>query len=440
LLAKRGTAGGSSRTKGGLSPWQWVQSYGRPPADVPRAMLVRWMLNGVASGLYIAGSAVFFLRFVGLSPRAVGVGLSIAFGLNLVTKVPFGRVADRLGSKPVWLVGALGSAMAYALYPQMHSFPAFLAVILAGNLAGSLTGIASSRYLAERMPGANRTASRSYLRSVANLGMALGTTAAGAVFSSDTHTSFLVLIYACAGLSLVEAGLVVLAGRGSPAGITAVAPALRSGSIWRDRPYLLVAALSGALRLSGPMLSIAVPIWIVSATDAPSWTIAATLLANMVVVIVAQVAVSRGADTIAGAARLQRLAGGTLAVACVLFQVTDGTGGVPTVLLLFTAVLALTMSEMYASASGNSLSYALAQVGREGEYLAAFSLGTQITWAVGPALLTTVAITWTPIGWVLVAGGLLALTAVSGPSVRLAERRQREAIACGTAAGEDPPS
>lgn len=424
---------------GSLSPWQRVQDYARPPADVPRAMLVRWLLNGVTSGLYIAGSAVFFLRFVGLSPRAVGVGLSIAFGLNLVTKVPFGRVADRVGSKSVWLVGALGSGITYALYPLMHSFPAFLTVVVAGSLAGSLTGIASSRYLAEKMPGAARTASRSYLRSIANLGMAVGTAAAGAVFSSDTRTSFLVLIYACAALSLIEAGLVLVAGDGRQAGTSAATPT-RTGSVLRDRPYLLVAALSGALRLSGPMLSIAVPIWIVSATDASSWTIAAVLLANMVIVVVAQVAVSRGADTVAGAARLQRLAGCTLAVACVLFQVTDGTGGGATVLLLFAAVIALTMSEMYASASGNSLSYALAQVGREGEYLAAFSLGTQITWAVGPALLTTVAITWTPIGWVLVAGGLLALTAMSGPLVRLAERRQRDAIACGTAVGENPPS
>ncbi|WP_030978359.1 MFS transporter [Streptomyces sp. NRRL S-1824] len=406
--------------------------YSQPPGGVSGAMLGRWLLNGVTAGLYVAGSAVFFLRYVGLSPRTVGVGLSIAFGLNLVTKVPFGRAADRWGSTPVWLVGAFGSAITYALYPLMHSFPAFLAVVVAGNLAGSLDGIASSRYLAEVMPGAARTASRSYLRSVANLGMAVGTGVAGAVFASGTRSSYLALIYACAALSLTEGLLVVLAVRGGRGQVPVVAPMVRTGSVWRDHPYLLVAALSGACRLSGPMLSIAVPIWIVSATDAPTWTISATLLANMAIVIVAQVAVSHGADTVAGAARVQRLAAGTLALACVLFQITQGTGGMVTILMLFAAVLALTMSEMYASAAGNSLSYALAQVGQEGEYLAAFALGTQVTWAVGPVLLTGVAIAWTPIGWVLVAGGLLALAAASRPLVGLAERRLREAIASGT--------
>lgn len=439
MLTKRGRPLGLPHADEHPNLWRQLRDYGRPPADVSAAMLGRWLLSGANAGLYVAGSAVFFLRFVGLGPREVGVGLSVAFGLNLVTKVWFGRLADRWGSRPVWLLGAFGSALTYALYPLMHGFVAFLAVVVAGKLAGSLDGIASNRYLAEVMPSAARTASRSYLRSVANLGMALGTGVSGAVFSSHTRSSYLALVYACLALSLAEALLVALGVRGGRGRVPAARVA-RTTSVWRDGPYLLIAALSGACRLSGPMLSVTVPIWIVSATDAPTWTIAATLLANMVIVIVAQVAVSRGADTMAGAARAQRRAAGTLALACALFPLTQGTHGVVTVLLLFAAVLALTMSEMYASAAGNSLGYALARAGREGEYLAAFELGTQITWAVGPALLTGAALAWRPVGWLLVAGGLLALAAACGPLVGLAVRRREASADDATSAPAAAPS
>ncbi|NYT94780.1 hypothetical protein HW126_13375 [Salinispora sp. H7-4] len=46
-------------------------------------------------GLSVAGSALFLARSVGLSPRSVGVGLTIAALVGLIASVPFGRLADR---------------------------------------------------------------------------------------------------------------------------------------------------------------------------------------------------------------------------------------------------------------------------------------------------------------------------------------------------------
>ncbi|MFD0788063.1 MFS transporter, partial [Micromonospora azadirachtae] len=55
-----------------------------PPAGLTRALAVQAMVYAVGSGLFHAGSAVFFTRALGLSAAQVGLGLSIAAGVSLL--------------------------------------------------------------------------------------------------------------------------------------------------------------------------------------------------------------------------------------------------------------------------------------------------------------------------------------------------------------------
>jgi Na+/melibiose symporter-like transporter len=72
---------------------------GLPPV-LPRERAVRLLaastlVNTVGKGLYLTGSALFFTRSVGLSPPAVGVGLTISGLLGMVAGVALGLVSDR---------------------------------------------------------------------------------------------------------------------------------------------------------------------------------------------------------------------------------------------------------------------------------------------------------------------------------------------------------
>jgi MFS family permease len=59
------------------------------------AALVDWL----GTGLFLAVSTIFFVRFVGLSVAEVGLGLTIAALSAMPMLVPVGRLADRYGPR-----------------------------------------------------------------------------------------------------------------------------------------------------------------------------------------------------------------------------------------------------------------------------------------------------------------------------------------------------
>ncbi|MEK8104160.1 hypothetical protein NKG94_01675 [Micromonospora sp. M12] len=85
----------------------------------------------------------------------------------------------------------------------------------------------------------------------------------------------------------------------SPAG------AQHSGPRWtavRDLPYLSLAVLDGVLSIQYRILTVAIPLWIVVATDAPRWLISAAVILNTAIIVLFQVRASRNVDTRSGPA------------------------------------------------------------------------------------------------------------------------------------------
>ncbi len=102
-----------------------------PPAGLTRALAVQAMVYAVGTGLFQAGSAVFFTRALGLRPAQVGLGLSLAAGASLLGTVPLGGLTDRYGPQRVWIVCLLLDAALFAAYPFVGGFAGFLAVVIA---------------------------------------------------------------------------------------------------------------------------------------------------------------------------------------------------------------------------------------------------------------------------------------------------------------------
>ena len=64
------------------------------------------VLFAIGEGTFLTGSAVFFTQIVGLSAGQVGLGLTVAGVVSFFLAVPLGKLADRIGPKRMWAIGA----------------------------------------------------------------------------------------------------------------------------------------------------------------------------------------------------------------------------------------------------------------------------------------------------------------------------------------------
>ncbi len=131
-------------------------------------------VDSLGNGLFMAGSAVYFVTVAGLPATVVGLGLSLAGLSGFVASLVFGRLTDRTGARRLLAVLLLLLAGAYALYPAVHS-PAvyFPVVVLTGALEYGC-GPAFGALIAELVPEGERVTARAALRSLFNAGFSAG--------------------------------------------------------------------------------------------------------------------------------------------------------------------------------------------------------------------------------------------------------------------------
>jgi MFS family permease len=397
---------------------------------VPTALLVQTFTYAVGTGMFMAGGAVFFTRYTGLSTVEVSAGFSMAWTASLLAKVPLGMLADRLGGWRAWRLAVVVQAGMFLTYPFVHDFAAFAVVVTVETLATTMGGSGRGKYVGDLFPESERTRTGAVLRSALNTGFAVGAAAGGLALAVDTKWGYLALPLVNAATFLLDTALITwaLPHVSTPGKVRRV---LRRAA-FLDRRFLALALLTGVFYANGPLLEIVLPLWITHGTDAPQTVVAAALLLNMVLTAVFQVPASRGSDDLPGAARVQRRAGYVLAGAAAVFAVATMTTGWVTVAVLVVGICVHTTGELFVSAATWSIGYRLAPPEERGAYLAVYGLGGQLAWAVVPALATLVLTANGTVGWVVIglvfAGG--AVVSV-GMTARAAASR-RETVACPT--------
>jgi hypothetical protein len=172
-----------------------------------------------------------------------------------------------------------------------------------------------------------------------------------------------------------------------------------------------------------PLLSLVVPLWIVTRTDAPGWVVASLLIVNTLGVTLFQVRTARAVRDLRTATRSIRYAGVAMLAACAVFAVSaaDLSAATAAVVLVGGAAL-LTFGEMKLASGAWEISFGLAPADKQGQYQGFFGTGPAIARMLGPALLTTVVLGWGPIGWIAVGALFLGTSCATGPAVRWAAR------------------
>lgn len=374
----------------------------------------------VGSGLYLTAGVLYFTQAVHLPAGRVGLGLAIAGIVALGLGVAVGHLADRYGARGVYMATLLVQALTTAAFVLADSFWPFVLAVCAATGAKA-AGTAARSPLIRHYGGARPQRFRAYLRAVTNVGVSLGALAAGWVVQVGTLAAYQLMVIGNAVAFLVAAALLFLL----PPVASVAEPV--GGARWsalRDRPYLLLTAVDGVMAIQFKVLTIAIPLWLVGATEAPHWLISGTMLTGTVMVVALQVRAGRGVDSPTAGGHAYRRAGVAFLVSCSTVPLAAGVPAWAAATLLIAAVVVHTLGELWHSAAGFEVSFALAPPHATGQYLGVFGLGAGLAEAVGPALLIALCITWGRPGWYVV-GALFAVTGLSAPfAVRWAQRHR----------------
>jgi MFS family permease len=388
---------------------------GLTPVPGPvRALAAVTFVNSIGNGVFATVATIYLVRVVGLSVAQVGVGLALGGCAALLTGVPLGLLADRIGAKPVFVALLLVQGTAVALYsalPWVH----FLVVTCLVITAERGTAGVRNAFIAAITVTRERVQTRAYLRTVLNAGSALGAGLGGIGLVIDSRPAFVVL------LGLDTATFVV-----SALGIARIAvprqprpPRREPARLVTDWRFLGASAAQAVLSLHAAVLTIALPLWITTRTDVPQAVMAVVLVVSTLGAVLFQVRVGRRTETASGAARGARRAGVYLAVACVAFAPSDAVVPWVAVTLLLAGATFRTAGELFQAASGWSMSYAAAPDGRMGAYQSAYSTMFSLAVMAGPLVSVLVVSAPGSTGWL----GLAVVFAAAGFSFRCCASR-----------------
>ncbi|MDG4820599.1 MFS transporter [Asanoa sp. WMMD1127] len=391
-----------------------------PETGPQRLLAASNLVYTVGSGLYLTAGVLYFTQAVRLPAAQVGAGLAIAGAVALAVGIAAGHLADRHGPRGVYAATLAVQALATAAFVLVHSFWPFVVAVCAAT-AAKAAGLAARSPLIRHYGGDRPQAFRAYLRAVTNVGISVGALGAGWAVQVGTVSAYHLLVAGNAIAFVVSAVLLVR--------LPAVAPLPPApGPRWTalgDWPYLALTALDGVMAVQFKVLTVGIPLWIVSATTAPAWIVSGTMLVGTVMVVLLQVRASRGVDSPVAGGRAYRRSGLAFLASCSMIALTRSLPGWAAATLLMSAAVVHTVGELWHSAAGFEVSFALAPDHATGQYLGVFGIGAGLAEAFGPGLLIALCISWSGPGWYVV-GAMFALTGFAAPAaVRWAERRRR---------------
>ena len=392
-----------------------------PPAGIVRTLSLSNLAKTVGHGIIMSVIVLYFTRKVGLSADEVGLALSVGAAIGMLGSVPVGHLADIIGPRNVTVVLLCLLGVFTSAYAFVHSFAWLVVVISFALMAESSTDASRGALVAGLIPPEGRVQAFSYMRSIANVGVAIGAAAGGVALYLNSTPVYLGVLMG-GGVCFITSGIAYLA-------VPSV-PAVRkeqSRPRWvalRDRPYLVMALLNAVLIMHITILTVALPVWISTRTSAPPWMYSAILLLNTAVVVVMQVRVSKGSERPEGGARAMRRSGLLLALCCVLFATAQGKPVQIAVIVLLIGASVHVFGEMLQGAGQWSVSFGLAPDDAQGQYQGLFAMSVQLGTVATPALATVLLTSLGWLGWLVLAVPL-ALAGIAAPAVVGSAERTR---------------
>lgn len=356
-------------------------------------------LLGVGQAIRAFGNALYF-PFLAIFLHAelhvgfLAIGL-IILGVGLV-QLPFsgvgGLLADRIGRRPLILMGVAAEAAAtagLALAFSQGSLLGAIAAALAGGILSSASGPAFSAYITDFVEGPERTRGFTFYRVGFNAGFAAGVASGGLLV---TFLSFPGTAAVATGIELV--GVVLLAlllppsaydlrlrsgdrslRAGDPGPVADRAPGGIGASLRllaRDRAAIEVAIAFTLAALVVGQWSVTFPLFVSNVLGIPYALLGVGLALNGVIVVLGQTATTEG--VIGWRHTRLAIAGTLLYVVAFLGLAAAGAFAIVPIVAFFVAVVVLTVGENLLSIPQSVLPSNLAPANEVGWYNGAFQM------------------------------------------------------------------
>lgn len=358
------------------------------------------LADAVGLGMYLALSALFLNKAVGLPSEQVGLVLSLAGVASLFGAMPIARAAQRHGLRLGLFTLFIARAAAFMLLASVDSLVgALLASALAGLMSRGTAPLVESALIA-RDDNTLAIKALARLRMVRNAGIAAGGLPAGfAVWVGQEWAYRWVL--ACSALLFLLAALVCWSFPDKE--MRSSKPPTPTRDVLSNRPFVALTAMYGALTLSAILLGVGLPLWVINQSHAPHWAVGAIQLINTVLVVALQDWFSRGTDQLKRASSHMQRGGLAAALASGLVVLGATWGMLADVLIILSVVVLFTLAELYIVAGAEGAALQHIPDGQRPTYLAAFNLGFAVATVIGPPLVafTSAGPSW---GWLAWAG------------------------------------
>lgn len=390
-------------------------------------LLLIAFVDAAGRGLFLAGATFFYTQVVGLSNVQVGIGLALAGLCGLVCTVPIGRLADRFGAARVLAVLQVWRMLGFLIYPFVNEFHTFLLIAcfigcveqavwpIIQTLVGS--AVKADAYV--------KTMSKvAIVRNVAYM-LAAGVFSIVVSFSSSPD-AVIGLLVANAVAFLISAVLLVTARLPQTADKEPVQSPLSAppSHPLKNLNFLLLSLCNGILSLHQAVMTIAIPLWLLTKTQAPKALIGIILVVNGIMAITLQLAFSRRGNEVIHAARKHLYAGITLGLSCAMVALT--TAGQQPYLaagILLLACVVMTFGELWQCAGAWGISYHLSPAENRAYYLSVYALGANLMTVIFPGILPIAVVESGSTGWIGL-GIVFALAGIATPLLlRYASRK-----------------
>jgi len=343
-----------------------------------------WVLS-LASLINRAGTMVlpflvlYLTQELGFSPANAGLALGV-YGLGSIIVSPVaGKLSDVTGPLPIMRASLIATGVLLFLFPFVRSLSGIIAITLAWALVSECFRPATLTLVASIVTPEQRKPAYALVRLAINLGMSIGPAAAGFLAAKSFHWIFIVdaTTTILAGIVLIAIPFAVTRQFASEKEARAVDRSSATGTIFNDRRmlfFLVALFLTGAVffQHEGPMaLFLVKDLGLSPAFYGGLFTI------NTLLIVFIEVPLN------AATARWphhRALAVGSLffAIGSGVFAFAMGPG------TIVAGVVVWTFGEMMLFPQASAYVAEIAPPSRRGEYMGAYSLAFNISFAVAP--------------------------------------------------------
>lgn len=374
-----------------------------------RIFAVTGIIDALGNSMFLPVSALFFVNVAGLPVTRVGIGLSIAGVVGMLGPLLSGPPVDRFGARRVVLVLYALRAVAYSCYPLVRGFWPFVALVSATAVVDHMSRPTLQALAAGLADEADRVTTLAFVRSVRNLGWALGGLVVAGALAIGGKGAYVGLVLGDAATFLV-AGVLMLRVRDVRVPVPE-GPRTGYGTVLRNRRFVALGALHGILTLNVAMLILGFPLWIDQRTSAPTAIAGVVFTLNSLLVVVLQVPFSKRLTSVALGGRALRWSGYATALAAVMLALVPGLPVWPAIGLLVAAAVVQCAGELWEAAGGWAVSLGMAPEHARGRYLGLWDMGFVFYDVGGPVLMAFVVEDAGRGGW-LVFGAFMAVVGI----------------------------